>query len=623
LLADDAAFEDNFGWAVAVDGNTAVVGIEGDGSSGTTPGAAYVFVRAGSTWSQQAKLTASDDANADQFGVSVAISGDSIIVGATLDDDSGSDSGSAYVFARNGSNWTQQAKLLASNGESVDVFGRSVSISGDTAIVSAVGNGPTGTVFVFVRSGEIWSEQQILSASDGESTDGFGWSAAIAGDTVIVGSRYDDDTGPNSGASYIYTRTGATWTETAKLLASDGNDNDWLGEAEVISGNTAIVGSVRHNASCCAGFQGAAYVYVRHGGTWSEQSILTASDKSGSDQFGASVAINGDKIVVGAFGTGHVGTNSGTAYIFNRTGTTWKQEPLITAFDAAADDYFGISVAVSANIVLVGSYRDDDTATSTGSVYVYAGSSTVASAPLGVTATAGDTQATVSWSPPASDGGAEISQYTVTGSPGGATASTTATTTIITGLTNGTSYTFTVRATNAEGPSGPSAPSNAVTPFAPPSDFTIPGTLSLDGVSSSTAFALIGPIVTLYPQGGGSSTVVAAASDGSFATLNVLERSYTITASSEGFLAAERQSVVVSGSNVIMPGVSLRGGEVTGDSTVSIRDISAIAASFGSSPSNRLDGEGRPVDVNGDGAVDIKDISTAASNFGASGPTVW
>ena len=180
-----------------------------------------------------------------------------------------------------------------------------------------------------------------------------------------------------------------------------------------------------------------------------------------------------------------------------------------------------------------------------------------------------------------------------------------------------------MRATNVEGPSGPSAPSNAVTPLAPPPDFTVSGTISLDGVSSSTAFALIGPIVTLSPQDGGSSTVVAAASDGSFAILNVLEGSYTITASAEGFLSAERQSVVVSGSNVIFPGVSLPGGEVTDDSTVSIRDISAVAASFGSTLSDRLDGKGRPVDVNGDGAVDIKDISSAASNFGVIGPTAW
>ena len=153
---------------------------------------------------------------------------------------------------------------------------------------------------------------------------------------MIIGACWDDDAGSNAGAAYIYTRAGDAWTETTKLLAGDGNDNDWLSEAVAISGNTAIVGSVRHNATCCAISQGAAYVYIRNGGTWSEQAILTASDKSGSDQFGASVAVNGDKIVVGAFGTGHVGTNSGTAYIFNRTGTTWNQEPLITAFDAAA-----------------------------------------------------------------------------------------------------------------------------------------------------------------------------------------------------------------------------------------------------------------------------------------------
>ena len=168
LLANDAALNDNFGWVVAIDGNTAVVGIEGDGSSGTTPGAAYVFVRTGSAWNQQQKLVALDGANGDQFGISVAISGESIVIGANLDDDGGSLSGSAYVFVRNGTDWTEQGKLVASDAAAVDQFGKSVGISGDTAIVSAVGNGIAGSTYVFVHNAGIWTQQAQLIASDEE-----------------------------------------------------------------------------------------------------------------------------------------------------------------------------------------------------------------------------------------------------------------------------------------------------------------------------------------------------------------------------------------------------------------------------------------------------------------------
>ena len=208
LTASDAAAFDFFGESVSISGDTALVGAPLDDDAGSDSGSASVFVRSGTTWTQQAKLTAGDAAALDQFGESVSISGDTAVVGAFGDDDAGVNSGSAYVFVRSGTTWTQQAKLTASDAAAGDQFGRSVSISGDTALVGAVGDddagSDSGSAYVFVRSGTTWTQQSKLTAGDAAAFDFFGFSVSISGDTVLVGAQGDDDAGTASGSAYIF-----------------------------------------------------------------------------------------------------------------------------------------------------------------------------------------------------------------------------------------------------------------------------------------------------------------------------------------------------------------------------------------------------------------------------------
>ena len=347
-----------------------------DTAGGANAGSAYVFVRNGTSWSEQAHLFASDGASGDNFGVSIAISGDTIVVGAIFDDTAGgTNAGSAYVFVRSGTSWTEQAHLFASDAAGNDRFGSSVAISGDTIVVGAhfdtTAAGAVGSAHVFVRSGTTWSEQAHLFASDG-ADDVFGNSVAISGDSIVVGAMFDDTAvGLDAGSAYVFVRSGTTWSEQAHLFASDAAEFDRFGRSVAISGDTIVVGALD-----AAGdpFTGSAYVFVRSGTTWSEQTHLLPSDGADSDDFGISVAISGDTIVVGAkFDDTAGGANAGSAYVFVRSGTTWSEQTHVFASDGADSDDFGISVAISGDTIVVGAELDDTAGgTNAGSVYVYA-----------------------------------------------------------------------------------------------------------------------------------------------------------------------------------------------------------------------------------------------------------
>ncbi|MBI4703474.1 MAG: FG-GAP repeat protein [Deltaproteobacteria bacterium] len=212
LLASDGAAEDWFGYSVSLSGDTALVGAHQEDDNGNDSGSAYVFVRSGASWTEQAKLLASDGAADDWFGYSVSLSGDTALVGAYGDDDKDKERGSAYVFIRNGASWTEQAKLVASDGHDGDQLGISVSLSGDTALVGAYhdnDNGKdSGSVYVFIRNGASWTEQAKLVASDGASGDEFGFSVSFSGDTALVGAYYDNDNGKDSGSAYVFQGVG-------------------------------------------------------------------------------------------------------------------------------------------------------------------------------------------------------------------------------------------------------------------------------------------------------------------------------------------------------------------------------------------------------------------------------
>jgi hypothetical protein len=264
LVASDGASEDFFGYSVAVDGDTAVIGAYGDDNTGSNSGSAYVFIRSDGTWVQQARLAASDGASSDYFGYSVAVDGDMAVIGAYGDSDNGTNSGSAYVFIRSGSSWVQQAKLSAPGGAAYHYFGYSVAGNGGTILIGAFGDGDNGSksgaAYVFIRSDTSWVQQARLTASDWAAGDYFGYSVAVDGHTAVIGAYGDDDNGINSGSAYVFIRSGNTWVQQAKLMAPDGVSSDFFGYSVAVDGDTAAVIGVRYDDDNGTN-SGSAYVF--------------------------------------------------------------------------------------------------------------------------------------------------------------------------------------------------------------------------------------------------------------------------------------------------------------------------------------------------------------------------
>jgi len=385
LTATDGEATDLFGHSVTISGDTVVIGAPYDDvGSNDNQGSAYVFEKPTGGWTtgtEAARLTASDGAADDRFGESVAISGNTVVVGSR-EDDTGSNTaqGSAYVFEKPVGGWTtgtETAKLTASDGATGDRLGVSVAIDGDTVVVGAsdddVGShADQGSAYVFEKPAGGWTtgtETAKLTASDGAANDSFGESVAISGDTLVVGA-YLDVIGSNSdqGSAYVFERPVGGWTtgtEAAKLTASDGAAEDHFGLPVAISGDTVVVGSFADDVGSNEN-QGSAYVFEKPAGAWAtgtETAKLTASDGAADDYFGISVAVSGDMLVVGAYAA-DVGSNDdqGSAYVFEKPAGSWTtgtETAKLTASDGAAEDYFGNSVAISGGTVVVGVRLDD------------------------------------------------------------------------------------------------------------------------------------------------------------------------------------------------------------------------------------------------------------------------
>jgi len=318
IQSSDIAAGDLFGLSVGVAGDTIVVGAYGEGTGGANAGSAYVFTRSGTTWSQQAKIQSSDVAATDRFGSSVSISSDTVVVGAYGEDTGGSDAGAAYVFTRSGTTWSQQAKIQASDKASGDEFAISVAIDGDTVVVGAQGEdtgaSSAGAAYVFTRSGTSWSQQAKIQSSDPQEWDNFGNFVAISSDTVVV-AAYGEDTGASgAGAAYVFTRSGTSWSQQAKIQASDAQASDLFGYSAAITGDTVVVAARDEDAG--GSNAGAAYVFTRSGTSWTQAKKLVASDAQASDRFGYSVSISGETVVVGARQEDTGVTDAGAAYTF-------------------------------------------------------------------------------------------------------------------------------------------------------------------------------------------------------------------------------------------------------------------------------------------------------------------
>lgn len=323
LVPADIVTTGYFGFSVAMEDDHAVVGARNDDDNGAFSGSIYIYERDGDSWSQSGKIISDDGRLFDYFGNSVAISGDDIIVGSPGDDVS---SGAAFIIHRDveTGDWALQQKLTASDRAANEFFGISVSISGDYAIVGTNAdddNGyQSGSAYIFKKEESAWQQQDKLTASDAMAEDIFGGSVGISGNYAIIGALGNDEKAPGAGAAYIFKRDSITeqWSEYEKLVASDGVALDQFGNAVSISGDYAIVGAIMQFNSG----KGAAYLFKHEGENWIEQNIITASDGVINDRFGNSVAISGNQAIVGARFDDDHGENSGSAYIYSGFATT-------------------------------------------------------------------------------------------------------------------------------------------------------------------------------------------------------------------------------------------------------------------------------------------------------------
>ena len=406
LIAFDGRASDYFGSGLDLDGDTILVGAwNKDVAPNAGQGAAYVYQGSGEVWNLQQKLTVNDGDDEDHFGRSVALDGNSALIGATGWDyvsylRTEEDVGAAYIFTRSGDLWTRQQELIAHDGEEDDLFGSAVDLDRDTAVIGAVraidvDSSGAGKFYVTERGPQPWQLVDSVQDSDTNGCPGFGYAVAMEGSTAVVGRsiEYGDDgavyfyeleggawiekqtfdmagsaasialqgntavvgspyadAGPgaqNHGAAYVYVNEGGLWKQQQKLVAGDGQEYDHFGQSVALDGGTIMIGSDRHNGN------GAVYVFTRSGGMWNKQQKLVAGDNQSWGYFGASLALEGDTVMIGAPGS------YGAVYVFERSGASWTGSQKLVAGDPFDFSQFGGSIALDGDTALIGaSYQE-------------------------------------------------------------------------------------------------------------------------------------------------------------------------------------------------------------------------------------------------------------------------
>ena len=328
---------------------------------------------------QVAKLRPADGGRNQILGRSVAIDGDAALLGAPGDSELASGSGAAFVYRHDGVHWNLEQKLIASDARRETVFGRAVALEGDLALIGTpYGDGLawfTGATYVFERVGEVWSEITKLNPRDPREGAFFGSCVALDGGTAVVGTPHDSQRGAEAGAAYVFERDASgVWSQTAKLLANDAHFGDNLGHSVAVDGDVIVAGAP--NAAPLGNWSGAAYVFERVGGVWSQTAKLIASDGSVFHSFGESVAVSSESILIGAWGAAGRELYTGAAYVFERIGPgQWAQTAKLVASDGANSDDFGFSVTMGSGVAIVGAPGTDAHGQSSGSGYVFGRSS--------------------------------------------------------------------------------------------------------------------------------------------------------------------------------------------------------------------------------------------------------
>ena len=372
LTANDPVPAAEFGRSVAIDGNLVAVGAGGaTADSVVNAGAVYLYKRQGLVYVPEAKLVAEDASSGAEFGRTVAIKGNMVIVGARFAKVGDlSTAGAAYVYRKYQGSWHFEEKITSPTPANEDNFGRALAVQGDLLVVTArkesTGAQDVGAAYVYVYRDGIWTYQSKLTASDASSGAYFGQSVALQGNKLAIGARNADPNG--AGAVYLFHRSGNVWVEDAKVVPSDGKKNDQFGFTIAISGDMMTVGARR--ADLKDGVDaGAVYVFSLKGDSVKQVIKLTASDTVAGDEFGQSVAFAGDVIAVGAWKVDIDEDNAdqGSIYLFRRMGDQWIETDKITASDGIGGDEFGYSLAAFGNRMVTGAHFADSTA---GAAYV-------------------------------------------------------------------------------------------------------------------------------------------------------------------------------------------------------------------------------------------------------------
>jgi uncharacterized repeat protein (TIGR01451 family) len=361
---------EQFGCSIFVQGDTLAVGANLDRQGPAATGSVTLFARSGSGWARQAKLAPAELRDGAQFGFTVAISGDTLAVGAPFDDtDRARGSGAVYVFRFAGGSWSQEAKLAPAKVSTGDGFGLNLSASGDVLVVGAPFTSQSGSlagaVYVYQRTSGGWSEEPALSAGDPAPFTEFGYSVAVDGGTLIAGAPFarGPGAGPGAGAAYVFARSRGGWVQQARLTAQGAADGAEVGAAVAVAGGIAVVGARRDGTGGQAG-AGAAYSFSFDGssGSWRQTARLVAPDASGGALFGVSLALSGtDHLLVGARGDSQVASGAGAAYVFSRDPGTgrWLPGPKQIPATATPGAVFGQSVSLSGNDVAIGGPHQD------------------------------------------------------------------------------------------------------------------------------------------------------------------------------------------------------------------------------------------------------------------------
>lgn len=372
-LASDGAPDDGFGVALAADGDEVVVGASNDDDLGTNAGAAYVFRFVDGAWVEVAKLTASDGAVDDRFGHAVAIDGDVVMVSARDHDALGEDSGAVYVFGRDGDTWVEVQKLLGSDTLAGDRYGAALAIDSDHALVGAdrvdlVGQ-DSGAVYPLRRVAGTWQTLDRIVPADAAGGQRFGNQIDLSESNAVISAWGDGEAALYAGAAYVFSVDAGGWQQRGKLMASDAAVEDGFGNAVAIDGDRVLVGAEYRTEG--APYVGAVYAFRHVAGAWVETGKLLASDGGADDRFGFSVAIHGDHAVIGAQGAQGSPSGSGAAYVFHAQVDAWSEVQRLTPTPPAEGDAFGSEVALTFDHAFVGAYGAVALGVPVGAVHAY------------------------------------------------------------------------------------------------------------------------------------------------------------------------------------------------------------------------------------------------------------